>query len=57
MLSGAIILNEQAEYEWYQLLILLSCSILCIFGVFIIVQRPKDTQGDNDAIKEINDYI
>ena len=37
MASGAIILNEQKMYKWYELVNLLLCAIICICGVVMIV--------------------
>ena len=37
MASGAIILNEQKMYKWYELVNLFLCAIICICGVVMIV--------------------
>jgi hypothetical protein len=43
MASGAIILNEQKMYKWYELINLFLCSIICICGVVMIVQKPSSS--------------
>jgi len=43
MASGAIILNEQKMYKWYELVNLFLCAIICICGVVMIVQKPPST--------------
>ena len=41
LLCGGIILNEQKLYKWWELSLLLGCSMICIVGIKIFISKPK----------------
>ena len=41
LLCGGIILNEQKLYKWWELILLLLCSIICMLGIKIFISKPK----------------
>lgn len=57
ILCGGIILNEEAMYQWYELLELIACSLICILGIVLIVKHPPtdETQEEEKANSNLND--
>ena len=41
MLGGAIVLDEQRMYSWPRLTAMLGASVICMFGVVLMVRVPK----------------
>lgn len=41
LICGGIILDEQRLYKWWQLILLLGCSLICIIGIIIFITKPK----------------
>ena len=40
LINGTIILDEQRLYKWWELLVLFFCAMICMCGIYIIVQKP-----------------
>ena len=52
IICGCLILSEYELYEWQQLLSLLACSLICIFGVFQIMKKPKSYVSTESTLNE-----
>ena len=48
--SGSIILNEQKMYKWYELVNLFLSAVICICGVFMIVQKPASSPSAKQKV-------
>lgn len=44
--SGILILNEQEMYRAYQIGALTGCSLICIMGIYLIVERKSVLTDD-----------
>ena len=58
MLGGAIVLDEQKMYSWARLAAMLGASMICMFGVVLMVRVPKsEVEGQKSDVVQLTDLL